>query len=85
MSFEFQFQDVCIILFFICLRMPKKKTQNVKICVGKRQEGTPLDDGHCWRKYDQKDIHGFENPRFLFSLFGHCQNFGSFPSVLSRQ
>ncbi|KAF3518045.1 hypothetical protein DY000_02061916 [Brassica cretica] len=28
------------------------------------QEGTPLDDGHCWRKYEQKDIHGYKNPRF---------------------
>ncbi|KAF3526946.1 hypothetical protein F2Q69_00049669 [Brassica cretica] len=27
------------------------------------QEGTPLDDGHCWRKYEQKDIHGYKNPR----------------------
>ncbi|CAN6836801.1 unnamed protein product, partial [Brassica oleracea] len=43
--------------------LEKKKTENVKICVGTGQEGTPLDDGHCWRKYGQKDIHGSKNPR----------------------
>ncbi|KAL0725313.1 hypothetical protein Bca4012_039912 [Brassica carinata] len=43
--------------------LEKKKTEKVKICVGTGQEGTPLDDGHCWRKYGQKYIHGFKNPR----------------------
>ncbi|CAH2063203.1 unnamed protein product [Thlaspi arvense] len=41
----------------------KKKVERVKICVGTEQEGTSLDDGHCWRKYGQKDIHGSKNPR----------------------
>ncbi|KFK22424.1 hypothetical protein AALP_AAs51301U000100 [Arabis alpina] len=41
----------------------KKKTDKIKICVGAGQEGTSLDDGYCWRKYGQKDIHGSKNPR----------------------
>ncbi|KAJ4905249.1 putative WRKY transcription factor 46 [Raphanus sativus] len=41
----------------------KKKTEEVEICVGTGQEGTPLDDGYCWRKYGQKDIHGSKYPR----------------------
>ncbi|KAJ0254937.1 WRKY domain-containing protein [Hirschfeldia incana] len=43
--------------------LEKNKTEKVKICVGTGQEGTPLDDGYCWRKYGQKDIHGSKNPR----------------------
>ncbi|KAF8051636.1 hypothetical protein N665_1687s0002 [Sinapis alba] len=39
------------------------KTEKVKICVGTGQDRTPLDDGYCWRKYGQKDIHGYKNPR----------------------
>ncbi|VVB06525.1 unnamed protein product [Arabis nemorensis] len=41
----------------------KKKTDKIKICVATEQEGTSLDDGYCWRKYGQKDIHGSKNPR----------------------
>lgn len=41
----------------------KNKKEKVKICVGTGQEGTPLDDGYCWRKYGQKDIHGSKYPR----------------------
>ncbi|CAA7023093.1 unnamed protein product [Microthlaspi erraticum] len=45
-------------------RLPeKKKTEKVKICVGTEQEETCLDAGYCWRKYGQKDIHGYKNPR----------------------
>nr|VDD10150.1 unnamed protein product [Brassica rapa] len=43
--------------------LEKKKTEKVNICIGSGQEGTLLDDGHCWRKYGQKDIHGSKNPR----------------------
>ncbi|XP_010469114.1 PREDICTED: probable WRKY transcription factor 46 [Camelina sativa] len=42
----------------------KKTSEKVKVCVGREQEGTSqLDDGFCWRKYGQKDIHGSKNPR----------------------
>jgi len=34
----------------------------VKVCPGTGLEG-PLDDGHSWRKYGQKDILGANFPR----------------------
>ncbi|KAJ4728146.1 putative WRKY transcription factor [Melia azedarach] len=37
-------------------------TEQVKVCSGTGLEG-PLDDGYCWRKYGQKDIHGANFPR----------------------
>ncbi|KAJ0239925.1 WRKY domain-containing protein [Hirschfeldia incana] len=40
-----------------------KKTEEVKVFVGTGQE---IDDGHCWRKYGQKEIHGSSNPRGYF-------------------
>ncbi|KAJ4906196.1 putative WRKY transcription factor 46 [Raphanus sativus] len=40
-----------------------KKTEDVKVFVGKGQE---IDDGYCWRKYGQKEIHGSSNPRGYF-------------------
>lgn len=64
MSFEFQDILSNSLDFLIYRRMlEKKKTEKVNICIGSGQEGTLLDDGHCWRKYGQKDIHGSKNPR----------------------
>ncbi|XP_039031563.1 probable WRKY transcription factor 46 [Hibiscus syriacus] len=37
-------------------------SEQVRICSGTSLEG-PLDDGHCWRKYGQKDILGSNFPR----------------------
>ncbi|CAH8383662.1 unnamed protein product [Eruca vesicaria subsp. sativa] len=39
-----------------------KKTEEVKVFVGTDS----LDDGYCWRKYGQKEIHGSSNPRGYF-------------------
>ncbi|CAH8389164.1 unnamed protein product [Eruca vesicaria subsp. sativa] len=64
--FKFEFHDILSnsVDFLIIRRMlEKNKMEKVKICVGTGPEGTPLDDGYCWRKYGQKDIHGSKNPR----------------------
>ncbi|KAK8492876.1 hypothetical protein V6N12_038524 [Hibiscus sabdariffa] len=37
-------------------------TQQVRVRPGVSLDG-PLDDGFCWRKYGQKDIHGAKYPR----------------------
>ncbi|KAK8521227.1 hypothetical protein V6N13_077343 [Hibiscus sabdariffa] len=37
-------------------------TQQVRVRPGTSLDG-PLDDGFCWRKYGQKDIHGAKYPR----------------------
>ncbi|XP_008775571.1 probable WRKY transcription factor 41 [Phoenix dactylifera] len=37
-------------------------TSQIKVCPGEGVEG-PLDDGHSWRKYGQKDILGATYPR----------------------
>ncbi|KAJ7007807.1 hypothetical protein D5086_005056 [Populus alba] len=39
-----------------------RRTEQVKVCPGTGLEG-PLDDGHSWRKYGQKDILGATFPR----------------------
>ncbi|VVB13882.1 unnamed protein product [Arabis nemorensis] len=44
----------------------EKKTEKVKVYVGTGQEKNLLDDGYCWRKYGQKEIHGSKNPRGYF-------------------
>ncbi|CAH2057739.1 unnamed protein product [Thlaspi arvense] len=45
----------------------EKKTEKVKVFVGAGQEkGSSIDDGWCWRKYGQKEIHGSINPRGYF-------------------
>ncbi|XP_057978991.1 probable WRKY transcription factor 41 [Malania oleifera] len=40
-------------------------TRRVRLCSGTGSEG-PLDDGHSWRKYGQKDILGAKFPRGYF-------------------
>lgn len=44
--------------------LPKWRSQ-VKVGSTGGVEG-PLDDGHSWRKYGQKDILGAKHPRFAF-------------------
>ncbi|ESQ39281.1 hypothetical protein EUTSA_v10001568mg [Eutrema salsugineum] len=44
----------------------EKKTEKVRVVVGEGQEKGLIDDGFSWRKYGQKDIHGFINPRGYF-------------------
>nr|QIN97357.1 WRKY20 transcription factor [Isatis tinctoria] len=41
-------------------KIPEKRTEKVRIFVG------AVDDGYCWRKYGQKEIHGSINPRGYF-------------------
>jgi hypothetical protein len=36
---------------------------------GGRPAENPVDDGHSWRKYGQKEILGAKNPRFVALLF----------------
>jgi hypothetical protein len=42
-------------------KISEKKNEKVRVFVGSGQG--PIDDGHCWRKYGQKEIHGSKNPR----------------------
>nr|VDD04030.1 unnamed protein product [Brassica oleracea] len=44
----------------------EKKTEKVSFFVGAGQEKGSIDDGYCWRKYGQKEIHGSINPRGYF-------------------
>ncbi|CAN6994276.1 unnamed protein product [Brassica rapa subsp. trilocularis] len=44
----------------------EKKTEKVSFFVGAGQEKGFIDDGYCWRKYGQKEIHGSINPRGYF-------------------
>ncbi|KAF8104713.1 hypothetical protein N665_0170s0085 [Sinapis alba] len=45
----------------------EKKTEKVSFFVGGAgQEKGSIDDGYCWRKYGQKEIHGSINPRGYF-------------------
>ncbi|CAA7016861.1 unnamed protein product [Microthlaspi erraticum] len=44
-------------------KISEKKNEKVRVFVGAGQEKGPNDDGHCWRKYGQKEIHGSKNPR----------------------
>ncbi|KFK37406.1 hypothetical protein AALP_AA4G252800 [Arabis alpina] len=41
----------------------ENKTEKVKVYVGTGQDKNVNDDGYCWRKYGQKEIHGSINPR----------------------
>ncbi|XP_010508028.1 PREDICTED: probable WRKY transcription factor 46 [Camelina sativa] len=43
-----------------------KKTEKVKVFVTTGQENGSIEDGHCWRKYGQKEIHGSKNPRAYY-------------------
>lgn len=45
--------------FVVCRKLSDKKTEEVKVFVGTGS----IDDGYCWRKYGQKEIHGSSNPR----------------------
>lgn len=58
---------MCLILFFffsvICRKISEKKNEKLRVFVGTGQEKGPIEDGHCWRKYGQKEIHGSKNPR----------------------
>jgi hypothetical protein len=44
-------------------KVSEKNTEKVKVFVATEQENGSIDDGHCWRKYGQKEIHGSKNPR----------------------
>ncbi|CAN6979240.1 unnamed protein product [Brassica oleracea var. botrytis] len=43
-------------------KLSDKRTEEVKVFVGTGS----IDDGYCWRKYGQKEIHGSSNPRGYF-------------------
>ncbi|CAN7116151.1 unnamed protein product [Brassica rapa subsp. narinosa] len=43
-------------------KLSDKKTEEVRVFVGTGS----IDDGYCWRKYGQKEIHGSSNPRGYF-------------------
>ncbi|KAJ4892435.1 putative WRKY transcription factor 46 [Raphanus sativus] len=48
-------------------KISEKKTEKVSFFVGGAgQEKGSIDDGYCWRKYGQKEIHGSINPRGYF-------------------
>ncbi|CAH8386988.1 unnamed protein product [Eruca vesicaria subsp. sativa] len=47
-------------------KVSEKKTEKVSFFVGAGQEKGSIDDGYCWRKYGQKEIHGSINPRGYF-------------------
>ncbi|KAG2290550.1 hypothetical protein Bca52824_050154 [Brassica carinata] len=47
-------------------KISEKKTEKVSFIVGAGQEKGSIDDGYCWRKYGQKEIHGSINPRGYF-------------------
>ncbi|KAL0711401.1 hypothetical protein Bca4012_018379 [Brassica carinata] len=44
-------------------KLSDKKKEEVKVFV---ETGQEIDDGYCWRKYGQKEIHGSSNPRGYF-------------------
>ncbi|XP_010518312.1 PREDICTED: probable WRKY transcription factor 46 [Camelina sativa] len=44
----------------------EKKTEKVKVFVATGQDNGSIEDGHCWRKYGQKEIHGSKNPRAYY-------------------
>ncbi|EOA27441.1 hypothetical protein CARUB_v10023578mg [Capsella rubella] len=44
----------------------QQKTEKVKVFVASGQDNGSIDDGHCWRKYGQKEIHGSKNPRAYY-------------------
>uniref|UniRef100_A0A1J3FLD8 Putative WRKY transcription factor 46 n=1 Tax=Noccaea caerulescens TaxID=107243 RepID=A0A1J3FLD8_NOCCA len=44
-------------------KISEKKNEKLRVFVGTGQEKVPIEDGHCWRKYGQKEIHGSKNPR----------------------
>lgn len=52
--------------FVICRQVFEKKTEKVSFFVGAGQEKGSIDDGYCWRKYGQKEIHGSINPRYYY-------------------
>lgn len=43
-------------------KIMSKWTEHVRVGSGSSLDG-PIDDGHCWRKYGQKDILGSTHPR----------------------
>ncbi|KAJ0258212.1 WRKY transcription factor 46 [Hirschfeldia incana] len=47
-------------------KISEKKTEKVSYFVGAGQEKGSIEDGYCWRKYGQKEIHGSINPRGYF-------------------
>jgi len=55
--------DSSVFFLVIFRKVSEKNTEKVKVFVATEQENGSIDDGHCWRKYGQKEIHGSKNPR----------------------
>ena len=62
---KFEISFSCVLFFVIC-RKVFEKTEKVSFFVGAGQEKGSIDDGYCWRKYGQKEIHGSINPRYYY-------------------